>query len=850
MKTSFEAVANRHRGNWENYVKELTSQISESLITTKDFSFILSKVIGHPKSAIKALEFDITLTEFSQKFFEYKVVSENGKPTISEQIDLDTHGWYVCNLSLWINTSISPAPKREPIKSLINNLVLAYWKPDLRDDKTRIISEQNPDTKDIISNTVSNYLPDYKYVSYFFSDLDKFKEINTNYGQIQGDSAILQMALLFAKFTLEKPAAVIHRSGDEFIFLFFSNDVESALQFAFELQTDLKSAEFILLKSDGTQDKVHKEITIGIKFQSSVDIEIASYENEIGLAEKSMKNEHGNKNYAIANVINSTESDSECAILNEVSANLSKIIIKTSSHQKAFSNIWLNLVTSFTCKLLKEDLPLNGIYDLINWINFIKTPVCQSSESYTDKPDYSKSLSSFDVLIAVVRGILMHDLTLAKNNVYKISKSEDSLIIFEGESNELVKLPSIESIELNVGSTFTGKFAPIALLIKIGHDKLNIPESIFTDKIIVDDRPSKGGGLPDFWEVTISRLVSVLNINTNIKKIYLLGDSQYAANTVEWLIKLSADKPIEDREFEDVVYKINTTNIALKAATTRLKDNVLQFTTEDQIIESYANLITSGIEIETVGEQNQNLKPKAFLQKELKLDNNALTNEDGFRVETLSEAFPLMLEIARKSSINKQIIDQAGAKLGELIDFKVELSNPSKNSIPFYYRNDEAKFDEYFKTQFIEDKGLFADRLKDQLEIVVNHVVEVISNPNLQYATRRAILIIPNHYTEKEFAPFGLVSIRMIPRMEHPNNVKISFSFTWRTVEALIGFPYSFYGSIKYSEYLTAMIKSKLTNPNIDLNLDRISYIAHSLHIFMDDYGQSIAKRISDDASI
>lgn len=849
MKTLLNSLATKNKGNWENLIKDIATQIQETLITSSDLSHILRVIANHPKSLLNNIKVEI-LDSSSNLCYKFDNSDQSGKPSLTEVIQLDNHGWYECNLSLWI--SQAAYTKRDLVKSWIINLITAYWKSDLRDDKTRIISEAISKTKELVHNTINLYTEEYNYISYFFSDLDKFKDINSRYGQTQGDSAILQMADLFAKFIVDLPIVGIHRSGDEFIFLCFSNDAETALQFAFDLQSHLKSAEFTLLK-DGEQETLRKEITIGMFIQqtySSIDTKAENYEEAISLAEKAMKDDLGKKRYGTANLSNAFFKSSISPELNNANSNLSKIIIKTCSGSKAFSNVWLNLISGYTEKLKNEAKGLDQLDILLSWLCVANSSLCRTSIPYSSQPDYSKDISIFDVLVSIIRGLYLYETRHNLSNSYKILNEAGILKIVDENSDTIYQRPCELNLKLNVGSCFKEKFAPVCLLIKIGHKKHDIPDNIFSDVIIVDDRPSIGGGLPDFWEVTIARLVSVLHLNKNIVKAYLLGNDEFAQNTVLWLNKLSSETPIEAKEFEEVVYKINSTNILLSTATERLKSNLIAFKTEEEILNSYSNFITEGKNYQNNSVELSSHKLKPFLQKELKLDNNALTNEDGFRVQTLSEAFPLMLEIARKAGINKQIIDQAGAKLGELIDFKVELSNPSSYPIPFYYRNDEEKFKSYFQKQFIEKDGLFAHRLSDQIDVVINHVVEVLSNDNLRYATRRAILVIPNNVVDNELQPFGLVSVRIIPRVEQINRITISYSFTWRTVEALIGFPYSFYGSIKYSEYLTEIIRSRLKGQTIDISLDRVSYIAHSLHIFMDDYGQSIAKRISDDASI
>jgi len=93
------------------------------------------------------------------------------------------------------------------------------------------------------------------------------------------------------------------------------------------------------------------------------------------------------------------------------------------------------------------------------------------------------------------------------------------------------------------------------------------------------------------------------------------------------------------------------------------------------------------------------------------------------------------------------------------------------------------------------------------------------------------------------------VSVRLIPRASSDaGGTTIDYSFTWRTVEALVGLPYSLYGSIRFAEYLTDEVR-ELVHPKYQrsLRMGRLSYIAHSLHIFLDEYHQKIARRVVND---
>jgi hypothetical protein len=328
----------------------------------------------------------------------------------------------------------------------------------------------------------------------------------------------------------------------------------------------------------------------------------------------------------------------------------------------------------------------------------------------------------------------------------------------------------------------------------------------------------------------------------------LIGEVQSGAKTVEKLRVLSASEEIDSQQLEDLAFKVAAGHSDLQKGISRLKNKVTIVSSVTELINAYSKLISDASIFQTHELIPAHSGDPKFLDKELK-NEFSLKNEDGFQVETLSQAFPLMLEIARKSSENNKIIDHAGVELGELIDFKVVLTNPLTNILPFYYKKEDANFVNYYQRLFIDEGGLFQKELKDQLPVVINHIKGAILNKSHQIATRRAILIIPNKVSP-DLAPMGLVAIRIIPRYRENNQIELIFSFTWRTVEALVGFPYSFYGSIKYAEYLKSLIAGSLTQHNYQVNFDKIYYVANSLHIFMDDFGQIIAKRIADDASM
>lgn len=429
--------------------------------------------------------------------------------------------------------------------------------------------------------------------------------------------------------------------------------------------------------------------------------------------------------------------------------------------------------------------------------------------------------------------------------------SPNSRVIWSSSDDAEVKKANIFDIgqiwTTQKEAIITAESLRLALLIKIGHKELNLPKELFAEEIVVDDRPTKGGGLPDFWEATVARLIGELSRNRNISLVFVIGDRAYGAQTIKRLKNAPKWDP-------NIIHQKTGMPVpAIHKASKRLRNHVKIVEKEEEIITILASLLQTYHQILPINEKAIIDQKQRFLERELKMDTQALTQEDGCRVRTISEAFPTVLEIARKAKEKAIIYDQAGRELLELVDFKVHLNEPLYDRIPKFYAEQEKSLRNYFKDEFLSEKGLFGKVFMEtnQLEEVINHIVQAILHSPKPFATRRAILVVP-HKTEsgKELSPLGLVSVRCIPRFKQ-EKIILNYSYTWRTVEAFVGFPYSIYGSVCYSEFLTDEIRKKLP-PHLQKNVEMgfVSYIAHSLHTFIDEYGQNIAKRIVDDASI
>lgn len=119
-------------------------------------------------------------------------------------------------------------------------------------------------------------------------------------------------------------------------------------------------------------------------------------------------------------------------------------------------------------------------------------------------------------------------------------------------------------------------------------------------------------------------------------------------------------------------------------------------------------------------------------------------------------------------------------------------------------------------------------------------------------STRRAILIVPNQFDSTDMNPLGLVCIWVTPRFVNEKYI-LDYCFVWRTVEALVGFPYSLYGSIQLAKHIREELNKKFcfkSSMDSNLNEGKLTYIALSLHMKTDEFNKRIAKSIVDAASV
>jgi diguanylate cyclase (GGDEF)-like protein len=753
-----------------------------------------------------------------------------------------------CRVSWWLHSAV--ANDKGSLLELFSRLAQAFWKPQLRDHKSRLLSLQIAETYVLIDRTLKNFA-DRAFV--LFTDLDHFKRENDKYGEDGGDEIILQFSARVDR-AIRPNAIPIHRSGDEFCAVLLSSSADDALDMAARLMHEMQGSKFSVKGAE-----LSLGISVGIARSSGARDLYADIEK---IAVEACKPSDGEKKRGRITFSN-TSGRSTVEKVSDFQLAAAFCLVRSAAADEApFANVVLNLVSRTITESLGPGMGLEAMQNaterVLNSTTAALVPgLIQAAIPRDGGADVSLQVGFVDVGLAVSHGLFRASLrkniaVTGRVDLLFNSLLESCDLQIDGNSHVHLGDASPANPQSRILGSFMTSSAAVsvgacgrALLVRIGHTPTPLPSALFAETIVVDDRPTRGGGLPDFWEATIARIVGQLDRNPNIDVVYVLGDKSAAALTVQRLQNVQQ----WTHDSEQMAFKTGMPADKIRSAAQRLIGNVVFCNTPQEIVTDLEPKLRQTAVIQPLTMKRPSTEA-GFLNRQLEVSPIALNISDGCRLDTIAQAYPVVVEIVRKSDQCWLTKDQAGIELRELTDFKVRLARPLDDQVPAFYESESQSLKEYFEREFLSDDGTFGKVLKEtaQLEPVVHHIANVIRG--MRATTRRGILIIPNvPASGDDVAPLGLVCVRVVPRIS-ATKLRFDFSFVWRTVEVLVGFPYSLYGSVKFSEHLTSLLRKNLPTDGNPIEMGEVSYTAQSLHMFTDEYGQIIARRIVNNASL
>lgn len=809
-------------------IEQMIEYMRKYLVTGQEFEKMLDDVLQEEYHGKVKIQY--TLFNKEGQVHEY---GEGGEGEPASQYKRTYEDGYNVLIKLWQSSD-------ELCQSICEALFDEYWNRGFCDSVCGLPATDRGGFVEKCNYTIEKWRREGKHIACIMLDLDNFKEVNTEYGHTVGTEVISEFSrVVFA--SINKKGILIHQSGDEFDLLFSYDKYTEVMELMYATyvavsshqfakapnvkltmaigvwlvgERDENSFEMLRTKAENIYDPKVKN---GVKQRNSI---------RIGQEENSIYSERGSYKVGALRVVGN--------VYNEV----------------LFHNIFLDYISLLVSKIEDMSQVQKSVDEYLLWIN----PTYVATNRVTivcDRPDTVAEVSYVDIAFASLQGLLKNDYINEVDVKIAIGSKEVKLFV-----NDCIVLQysNVEMDEEMLWETEKYHKSPKevdvrkTVLVQAGYTtEAYLPEDIFYRVVRVDARPSIGGGLPDFWAATLAALITNMVDNENFNNIAIFGDmenikcvKQYLADIEEWTedkmkyISKKTYKPYSDvLKFQQRYSKhINTFS------------NIIELT--NHVFEQ-----SKGTWIVMQRTEKELHNNSRFMKRILSYEKMQLEITDGFKTDTIAHAFPIALEILKNSNRqDKIIVDQAGRELLELTDFKILLMNPKLDKLPEYYYYDQKEMDRYYEDIFINKDGLFRIRLEkgNQLDELVNHVKTTVSGKSV-YATRRAILVVPNEIqVGSSYSPLGLVAIWLAPRFGE-GNVIIDYSYTWRTVEAIVGLPLSMYASVRFSEYLTKKIEDTINNPNMEIKMGTVSYIAHSLHMFTDEESMNIVRGIINEVS-
>lgn len=833
-------------------VRALSKMVERRLLSPAQFEGEIDRLTTMPEFPFAAVNITIGRSEIS-----VGTIGE-GPPSTTQVIALGSSDRHQhAQLSVW--------PKRgEAFESvdllaavpLLESAFASWWMKDRRSAKGDLIT-YSPEVMSRCEAAFHLALADNSEFCVLFVDLDNFGEVNKAKGHSAGDEAIrLMSGFLEARVTAF--GVLIHFGGDEFVAVLAGVRTDHAIAMAVEMLADARTFDF------GT-DPVPVGLSIGMATTScSAATSFTDLLNEANFALNNLVKKDGSTkgSVRIAGAQSPIQSNS---IPYEVLAVTLRSGLGPESNIRVFENEWLNGLHALARQRVTAGITVGEIAAQLRiWFSLLKIESgagIGSTVPFVGLSSLELSISEIDLISVVARLILEESCrTGVAMGILEVNFTETTASLYY-DSIVQITVPNLSSIRsgsfsLGVPQTILVRtddahaaglcFEPSQfMLVEVGHSVVRILSRLAAEHVVIDDRPVRGGGLPDFWELAISKIITRLAELPNVRRIVILNPKGEHYETTK---RLLAPK---EWNFDHYQYKCAVPKQLISAAVDRIQDSVSIHADEIDALRSLIELYKEPFALAFGGVGGA--APGIMLQRTIQDPHIALDIEDGCRVETAERAYPIVLELIRKSSNDDtSITDQEGEELRELTDFKIVLSTPETGKIPRFFSspNEAARLEEYFQQQFLSKDGRFGSAFNqdDAWERVLAHVMwSVTKGSRKPFSTRRAIIVLP-HVPDpepEEVAPLGLVSVRFLPQ-PRSNEIVLNTSFTWRTVEALIGLPYSLYGSIRVSETARDRL-AELTGCRVRLGF--VSYVANSLHFFMSNQCQLIARQIVNESS-
>lgn len=806
--------------------KEILEILRKRQCTKYEFENLLESLKGTELDNIR-----YTLTDSLGNSFEY---GKQGNGEVDKTETVYLKNGYKVKIEIWT--------KRDScnIKDYID-VFKEFWNDTCSDKTTGFPTTEHQSFLDKCNNTLRYYHEKSQNIALVMIDLDHFREVNNNNDHETGSKVLGEFAQVLFSVVINQ-GIMIHQTGDEFNVILPYDKLENVIGVIKEAHDKVKDFKF------SVSNEIKLSMAVGIKCLENEQMDYITARNA------------AEKIYSNSNRKNSIKQRDSIRIDYNGNIKYGKKNLKLAwtrlicnLDKSILGNSFLEFIRGYSLEVGTIEEFKSNINEIIDWINPDWDDNIRCTANYISY-DAKATFSYIELCLAILQGFLKNSHFIKQNFILKCENKSVQIYM----DNEVIFEKSISfDIDSFVGKCEdfyrTSKNCKRILLLQAGYDSVEIPKDVFYKIIRVDTRPTTGGGLPDFWAAALCELVTNVKENPNISDVLIYGETRYTKNIVEVLDSIDNWKNNQKYNFKYISQKTFKSVEDIREFQEKFKNHIIKCDDEKELCKKVCKIYEEEVKECETGNVFPCVKKRRILERNLSYDKIALGVIDGCRVNTIAEAYPTVLEILRHQYKEEtdNIKDQAGRSLLELTDFKILLLSPSSKDLPDYYIDDEKQLKEYYEKILGNEDSLFKKEMKkgNQFDALIKHVQQAITNQN-NYATRRAILIVAKEVDDEDnFSPLGLISVWLAPRFVK-EQVVIDFSYNWRTVEAVVGLPLSMYASVRFAEDMLEIIKNGINNNGLNIRLGVVSYIAHSLHMFLDEESMNIVRGIVNDASI
>lgn len=823
------------------HYQKLLNCISESFWTKQEFDVMLQQYAE--SVGLKRVAFQVSGPNWEETVYGKMLpdVEPQVMSTLSSEGDVPK---IICHI--WSEQAVEPQTQ-EDLSKIIHNYL--YLPPT---SECLLPFYGVAEIKERCNVTLHRFISQGHTVAVFMVDLDHFKEVNDKYDHDTGSRVLAQFSDLLRQQCLGENAIVIHRSGDEFFLLMPYNDASAPLRLAYRIREAARTYTY-----EGVQ---------GISLTAAQGIclcqdSTVSFEEAVTMAENAYnpKGKHQTKKRDSVRLVCP---GSHPPSRGEEDRDRAFVIVKTHLDCDClFRNPYLDFLSSIAANQMDETNVQSELDCAIDWITPGEATGMQllsKSSEIGYQCEWSIDELAFTLFHGLCRNNMIRRQMPLQLNFFKESQgfsiTSDKVVLYQ--CPEDLTSSKSKSYSLILPEKMAEQYETrTSILVQIGYQELSTLEDCFYRVIRIDSRATIGGNLPDFWAAALSELIELLWKNPFLQHVLVYGKREHG-QTFSDVLEHCSQWGTSPYSYSFLAKKTQQPIEHIQHCQKCLAHAI-------RFIEAGENehLISAMVEVcQKDYWFQQQLSPlsdvhRHFLERKLDYERIRPSIEDGCIVDTLEEAFPTVLEIIRNCFDDHHldcIKDQAGRVFQELTNFKVVIRKPNSKYVPEYYEEEKERLEYYYQSVFGDRDGFFQKHFQEngQYDAVLSHILHLISDDGLQYATRRAVLVLPHIVKDPDdITPLGLVSVYIAPR-KLGEEIKFDFSFTWRTVEAVVGFPYSLYGSVRYAEQLLETIRQTcIPSWKEHLRMGSVSYLAYSLHMFLDNSYTQIIRGIINDAS-